>query len=158
MRLRDFMAKLGWSCLLGLSLALMAGDANLARRRELLASGVPRAAAEDSSGGSWAGFPPYPHARFLCDQYILGKDSNSKRVSINWSSFATRDATEKVIAFYSKPENGKVEKDGESVTIHRDDSRSLSVYPASAGGYPTCEKKSEPEEKTVIIVSTRSGP
>lgn len=124
--------------------------------RPFHAEGTSKAEAGEARDKDWASFPPYPHARFLCNQSVLGR-SGDKRVEITWTSYTTRDATEKVIAFYSNAENGKVESEGESITIRRNKDI-LSVYPASAAGYPTCDRKPQPEEKTVIIISVSSGP
>jgi hypothetical protein len=72
---------------------------------------------------------------------------------IHWCSYATPDATAKVIAFYEKTTVKDVEKGSDSVMFRLDKDTYLSVYAASAARYPTCEKKPKSDEKTVIVVS-----
>ena len=74
-------------------------------------------------------------------------------MEIHWRSYATPDATAKVIAFYEKTKVKDVEKDSDSVTFRLDEDTRLSVYAATAAHYPTGENQPKSDEKTVIVVS-----
>jgi hypothetical protein len=100
----------------------------------------------------WFGFASYPGARQLCDQNLMGQGGIA-RMEIHWRSYATRDAFEKVAAYYQKTQVKDVEKEPNSLTLRLDKDTTLSVYPASATQSPTCENKPKAEEKTVIVVS-----
>jgi hypothetical protein len=104
------------------------------------------------NGREWNGFAAYPGARQLCDQFVMGQPGGA-RMEIHWRSYATPDATAKVIAFYEKTTVKDVEKGSDSVTFRLDKDTYLSIYAASAAHYPTCENKSKSDEKTVIVVS-----
>ena len=105
-----------------------------------------------NNGREWDGFAAYPGARQLCDQSVMGQ-SGGATTEIHWRSYATLDATAKVIAFYEKTGGKDVEKGSDSVTFRLDEDTHLSVYAASAAHYPTCENKPKSDEKTVIVVS-----
>ena len=106
------------------------------------------------SSGDWMGFAPYPGARQLCSEVVLGL-SGSKQVEIHWRSFASRDATADVIKFYASREGKNAERSSDSLEVRRGADHTLSVYPASKAGAPSCASKPNSAEKTVIIVSTR---
>jgi len=145
-------------CWVGVMLAIFATAINCNNPKEVRRD-MPAAVAGDTSDGDWHGFDRYPHARLLCSEHVLGFDGNQKGVEINWTSFAVSDATERAIAFYSQKSGGKIEAEGKSTTIRQANSENiLSVYPADETGYPTCDKKPRPDERTVIVVSTRIGP
>ena len=76
-------------------------------------------------------------------------------MEIHWITFATRDAPEDVIAFYSKKASGNVEVEGKSITIRRGSpvDAVLSVRATSEAHYHTCANQARPEEKTIIDVS-----
>jgi hypothetical protein len=105
-----------------------------------------------SSGREWNGFAAYPGARQLCDQSVMGQPGGTV-MEIHWRSYATPDATAKVIAFYEKTKVKDVGKGSDSVTFRLDKDTHLSVYAASVAHYPTCENKPKSDEKTVIVVS-----
>jgi hypothetical protein len=100
----------------------------------------------------WNGFAAYPGARQLCDEWVM-LEPGSAAMEIHWRSYATLDATAKVIAFYEKTKVKDVEKGSDSVTFRLDKDTDLSVYAASAAHYPRCENKPKSDEKTVIVVS-----
>lgn len=110
---------------------------------------------QERSDPNWFGFTPYPGARELCHQWVDGRDSSGP-VGIEWRSYAARAATEQVIAFYAKSGDRNAERGDNSITVHQGKDRVLSVHAVSASGYPSCDNKPRPEEKTVIIVSQRS--
>lgn len=105
-----------------------------------------------NNGREWNGFAAYPGARQLCDQSVMGQ-AGGAMMEIHWRSYATPDATAKVIAFYEKTKVKDVEKDSDSVTFRLDEDTRLSVYAATAAHYPTCENQPKSDEKTVIVVS-----
>jgi len=105
-----------------------------------------------NDGQGWNGFAVYPGARQLCDQSVMGEPGGA-RMEIHWCSYATLDATSKVIAFYEKTKVKDVEKGSDSATFRLDKDTDLSVYAASAAHYPTCENKPKSDERTVIVVS-----
>jgi hypothetical protein len=96
--------KLVRAWMIAMSFALLAAVATCDKARQLRAEGTPKPEAEDRIGKDWASFPPYPHTRLLCNKCVRGRTSDNKRVGITWTSYPTRDATEKIIAFYSKAE------------------------------------------------------
>ncbi len=103
----------------------------------------------------WSGFTPYPGARAMCSQSVLGQQGEE----ILWYSYATKDKTSRVIAFYVKDNDGKpnqdkqgqAEQSGNTLSLRRDDTV-LSVQVAAAD-YPGCGHKVRVGERTVIIVS-----
>ena len=105
-----------------------------------------------NNGREWNGFAAYPGARQLCDQSVMGQPGGAM-MEIHWRSYATPDATAKVIAFYEKTKVKDVEKGSDSVTFRLDKDTHLSVYAASAAHYTTCENNPKSDEKTVIVVS-----
>jgi hypothetical protein len=110
---------------------------------------------ESAKEEKWFGFTPYPGARKLCEQAVDGWSSTGP-VGFVWRSYATRDATAQVIAFYAKAEGRNAEVEGKSLIVRRGQKkveRVLSVHAASATDYPSCDSKPRPGEKTVIIVS-----
>jgi hypothetical protein len=109
-----------------------------------------------NNGREWNGFAAYPGARQLCDQSVMGQPGGAM-MEIHWRSYATLDATEKVIAFYEKTKVKDVEKGSDSITFQLDKDTHLSVYAASAAHYPTCENKPKSDEKTIIVVSRATG-
>ena len=108
---------------------------------------APTPVAEDK----WLDFAAYPGARKLCWQHVSGNSMH-----INWTAYATTDATQKVIAFYVKRHGGK--PDGDTLKLEAPKGMRLSVHPADKGGYPTCEVKPAKSDKTVIIVAQAVGP
>lgn len=103
---------------------------------------------------SWLGFAPYPGARQMCEEHVMGS-SKGHRVEIHWFSFATRDEQAQVAAFYAQKGDAVAEKDADgTIRLRHDQDRVLSIYPVP-GTYPTCEKKVRSDEKTVILVSQR---
>jgi hypothetical protein len=108
--------------------------------------GQPAPAAEDR----WLDFAAYPGARKLCSQHVSGNSMH-----INWTAYASTDHHRQVIDFYVKRHGGKPE--GETLTLSGSKGVRLSVHPAPAGGYPTCEVKPAKGDKTVIIVSQATG-
>ena len=118
---------------------------------------VPPWPEDQSQGnGNWLGFTPYPGAREICHQFVDGRDGTGP-VGIEWRSYGTRDDTALVIAFYAKTGGKNMEQGENSITLRQGKSRILSAHAASASGYPTCENKPRPEEKTIIIVSQRNA-
>jgi hypothetical protein len=117
----------------------------------LFAVSILALTAQDN-GREWNGFAAYPGARQLCDQSVMGQPGGAM-MEIRWRSYATPDATARVIAFYEKTEVKDVEKGSDSVTFRLDKDTHLSVYALSAAHYPTCENKPKSDEKTVIVVS-----
>ena len=99
----------------------------------------------------WLDFAAYPGARKLCSQHVSGNTMH-----ITWTGYATKDHHRKVIDFYVKRHGGKPE--GETLMLSGSKGARLSVHPAQAGGYPTCEVKPAKDDKTVIIVSQAVGP
>ncbi|HEY6248434.1 MAG TPA: hypothetical protein VI685_00655 [Candidatus Angelobacter sp.] len=100
-------------------------------------------------GETWYGFAAYPGTRELCTQFVLG----TRREELHWRSFATTDAPDRVAAFYRKKEPGSEIKGGASITLRHGEDTTLEVYPASAGGYPTCDQKPGPQDKSVIVAT-----
>lgn len=144
-----------WCILPVVSIAMAASCS----RKQETRGNAPAAATQGPTARGWVGFDPYPHARYLCYECVLGFNGEHKSVAINWTSYATTDAAEKVVAFYSHASGGKIESEGKAATLRQSNGRNtLSVYPAAEPGYPSCENKPRPEERTVIIVSTRTGP
>jgi len=107
-----------------------------------------------ASSGKWLGFTAYPGVRDLCDEVVRGQ-SEKGPVEIHWRSFASRDATADVIAFYAKREGKNARRSTDSIEIRRDADYILSAYPASRTGVPSCSVKANSEEKTIIVVSVR---
>ena len=99
----------------------------------------------------WLDFAAYPGARKLCSQHVTGNTMH-----ISWTGYATTDPHRKVIDFYVKRHGGKPE--GDTLRISGSKGARLSVHPAQATGYPTCEVKPAKRDKTVIIVSQAVGP
>jgi hypothetical protein len=102
------------------------------------------------SGQEWFGFTPYPGARQLCDQFVMGRGSGGP-MEIHWLSYATTDAMAKAVAFYQKVKD--VEKGSGSVTFRLDKDTTLSVQAATSSDYPKCDSKPKSGEQTVIVVS-----
>lgn len=115
--------------------------------------------AEHTAPADWMGFTPYPRARQLCNESTLGF-SGGRQMEIHWVSFATRDSVQAAVTFYSKAEKGTVELKEDSLTIRRGNpvAAVLSVVAASSADYPRCSEQPQPEEKTVIDVSTVTRP
>lgn len=150
------MGKFGWFCRLGLILATVATTA-LCNKPADDRHDTSTATAKDTA--NWYGFAAYPNARQLCSEHVLGLNGDRKSVEFEWVSYAATDATEKVIGFYSRKPGGKIETHGKSFEIRQsNDLFTLSVHRAAETGYPTCENKPRPDEKTVIVVSTLGGP
>jgi hypothetical protein len=99
----------------------------------------------------WLDFAAYPGARKLCSQHVSGNSMH-----INWTAYASKDHHKKVIDFYVKRHGGKPE--GETLSLSAPNGKRLSVHPAQAGGYPTCEVKPAKDDQTVIIVAQAVGP
>ena len=96
----------------------------------------------------WFGFTPYPGARTLCSQSVLGQNGEE----ILWHSYATKDKPARVAGFYRKEKNAKTDKaDDTALTLRRGDSV-LDVFSPTAH-YPQCDVKPDPRERTVIVVS-----
>jgi hypothetical protein len=102
----------------------------------------------------WLGFPEYPGARDLCNEFVLGQGDKG-RVEIHWRSFATRDKTTDVIAFYIRREGKNVETKADTLQVRHGADHILSVYPSSKTGVPGCSAKPLADEKTLIMVSVR---
>lgn len=118
-------------------------------------AGSPTAAeTEPPTSADWLGFTPYAGARALCNEFVQGF-SNGKPMEIHWATFATHDATEDVIALYSKYEKGSLEKEGNSLTVRRGSpvEAVLSVDSSSGKKYHTCINQPRPDEQTIIEVS-----
>ena len=116
----------------------------------LLALAVPLVPQENS----WLGFAPYPGARDLCEQWVMGS-SQERKVEIHWREFATRDEPARVAAFYTGKDHAAAEKGSDgSITLRHGDDPVLSIY-AVSGHYPTGDQKPRADEKTVILVSEK---
>jgi hypothetical protein len=100
----------------------------------LFAVSILTLTAQDN-GREWNGFAAYPGARQLCDQSVMGQPGGAM-MEIHWRSYATPDATAKVIAFYEKTKVKDVEKGSDSVTFRLDEDTHLSVYAASVATTP----------------------
>jgi len=110
---------------------------------------------DHTASGDWLGFTPYPGARQLCNEFTRGFGGDHKEVEIHWVSFASRDANQQAIAFYSKTENGVVERKEGSLTLRRGDPVQdvLSIHAASSTDYPSCTNRPGTDERTIIEVS-----
>lgn len=135
--------------LLGLLLTSLISFTACEKGREIVKGEHHGVEAESASNGEWLGFTPYPAARQLCNQYTLGSTNDNKPMEIHGVTFATRDAPEDVIAFYSKGESGNAEVEGKSITIRRGNpvESVLSAQAASAAHFHTCADQPRPEEK-----------
>ena len=153
------MTRRAWRCFFGFLFTSLIACTSGEKRLAVTGERVNKMQDESTNEKNWFGFTPYPGARELCDQMVDGR-SSSGPMGIHWRSYATRDATEDVIAFYAKAEGRDVGVEGKSITVRRGKEKVeavLSVHAASATDYPGCDSKPRPEEKTVIIVSHRSG-
>lgn len=113
-----------------------------------------------SSPASWFSFAAYPQARRLCQEHIMGHNG-PKRMEIEWMSYATADAPEKVVAFYENDQKTKAKPDrrgGYDVDAAGNERDKMSIIPAGkAKHYPSCSTHAASHEKTVIIVSRATG-
>jgi hypothetical protein len=121
----------------------------------LVALGVLGCAGADArkpaAEAKWHDFAAYPGARRLCSQHVTGDSMH-----ISWTAYVTTDRHPKVIAFYVKRHGGT--RDGEALRLEGQGGTRLSVHPATATGYPTCDVKPAKSDNTVIIVSQAVGP
>ena len=154
------MTRRGCVKLLGLSLTSLTVLTGCEKMREIARGKGKTTEAQGTSSGDWLGFTAYPGARQLCNEFTLGFTHDNKPMEIHWVTFATRDAPEDVIAFYSKRESGKLEVEGKSATLNRGNPvhAVLSINAASAAHYHTCAGQPLPEEKTVIDLSNLLRP
>jgi hypothetical protein len=106
-----------------------------------------------ASGGWQDAFAPYPGARKLCQENILGF-SDGQQTEIFWQSYAIHDPKEKVVAFYEASANGKGIDRAHGFMLRAEGNRVLSVH-ASTESYPSCSEKPRAEELTVVIVSRK---
>jgi hypothetical protein len=109
-----------------------------------------------------AEFPEYPHSRLICQEHLIGGPVPGKGpIHIDWQSFATKDDVAKVVAFYEGKmgAKAKAEEHGSFRIVHPTETHlDLTVYPkASASFFPTCEKKPEELEQTMILISQAIG-
>jgi hypothetical protein len=138
------------------SLLFVAGFTNCQGRRPSQ-TGIPKPA-ESANAGVWFDFSSYPGAQLLCREETMAFSGTGKTVAVNWRSYITPDAAEKVSAFYSEHEGNKGQADGPSITFSRgDNQKTLSIFPASATGYPSCQRKPPKDSLSVIVVSMKSG-
>jgi len=97
-----------------------------------------------------ADFEPYRGARKLCAEHVTGNSMH-----ITWSTHATSDDLNKVVAFYEQTLGRKAGTGARGErTFEAKPDRSLSIYPAARhADFPHCETKPKAAEKTVILVS-----
>jgi hypothetical protein len=120
-------------------------------RKVLLLCAVMTQTAFAQGNNEWFGFAPYPGARQLCNQVVMGQPGGAI-VEIHWRSYATSDGMAKVVAFFEKQAKD-VEKSPDSITFRLDKDTTLSVQAGTSSGYPKCDTKPKSDEKTVIVVS-----
>lgn len=97
------------------------------------------------------GFAAYPKSRQLCYQHVSGTTMH-----IMWSTHATADAFDKVVAFYEKGlgKKAKAEANG-SKKIEVDRDHHVSIYAAKNNdAFPSCETKPKAGEATIVMLST----
>ena len=107
-------------------------------------------ASMDAMADDPKGFEPYKGARNLCSEHVTGNTMH-----IRWTSWATRDDVATVVAHYEKAIGKKAETGdkGERTFSDGKDLR-IAIYPATKNdGFPSCSKKPEAGEKTVVLIS-----
>ena len=100
-----------------------------------------------------AGFASYKNARLLCSEHVIGNTMH-----ITWSSYATKDTVDTVVADYVKTTGRKAtsEKDGSKLLVW-DDTHHLAVYAtADNDKFPHCNQKPKSGERAVILMSNVS--
>ena len=116
----------------------------------LFGAAAPQKGKAPKSDPSWYGFSSYPKARELCREFVLG----ARGEEIHWVSFASHDEVDQVVAFYSRSETTKPEKDEDGAILFRHGEETiLEVHSATSTRHFQCDQKPRAGEKTVIVVS-----
>ncbi len=93
-------------------------------------------------------FVPYPRARALCDERLVGHSTD-----VAWRSYATADAADAVVAFYKEAHPTLVDRDGKDlVSLRAPGEKALAVMEAGRRA-PSCSEAPAPGERTIIVVS-----
>ena len=121
----------------------------------LCLAGVAAVAAA-SDKGLWFDFKPYPDARLLCTEVVLG----AKGEHITWRTLATTDKGADVVTFFETSEGTRATErmDGSyNLAATADPERvKLSIYPARLlEAFPHCSEGTRKGERTVMLVSQR---
>jgi hypothetical protein len=135
------------------SLILAAGCKKI---REIVTGKSHRAEAEGATHADWLGFTPYPAARQLCDEFTMASSGDSKPIEIHSITFATRNTTQEVIAFYSKAERGTATIEENSSSLRQGSSAEAVLYVDTVSPAPshTCANQPHTGEETIIDVSS----
>jgi hypothetical protein len=104
----------------------------------------------------WLGeFAAYPAARVVCRQHVAGAGLEAPH--IEWTLYATADATADVAAFYAA-RGGEARRGEAALTVaDREGRKTLSVH-GVGDSYPDCGVRPGPEARTVLVVSQLIGP
>jgi hypothetical protein len=112
-------------------------------------------ASDSAETERWLGaFVPFPGARRLCTQQVLGQ-SEGRRMEIHFTLYATRREPREAARFYALAHGLDWKPEEQAITVKAGDGRKVLAVQRASEPHPECGVEPKPEDRTVIVVSER---